>query len=149
MDRKLLLRIIPLFLSLFALVTCPAAVIQVSNTNDAGAGSFRQAVLDAASGDTITFSILTNLSTIVLTGGEVAVDKDLYIDGNGTALTTLSGDNANRILNISGNSDVIVNGVTFINGSTTTNGGAILTTSSQLELLNCSTLPGEALFWTM
>ena len=41
-----------------------ANTLTVTNTNDSGAGSLRQAIADAASGDTINFNLPPN-STIV------------------------------------------------------------------------------------
>ena len=58
------------------------ATLTVTNTNDSGAGSLRQMILDAAPGDTITFSAALSSGTIVLTGGQLAIAKDLIIDGD-------------------------------------------------------------------
>ncbi len=52
-----------------------AATLTVSNTEDSGAGSLRQAIADAAPGDRIAFSSsLANPSTITLTGGELVIN---------------------------------------------------------------------------
>jgi hypothetical protein len=45
-----------------------AATITVTNTNDSGPGSLRDAIANASSGDTINFS-LTYPATITLTCG--------------------------------------------------------------------------------
>lgn len=50
-----------------------AATITVSNANDSGAGSLRQAIADAAAGDTITFA---GDYTITLTS-ELTISKNL------------------------------------------------------------------------
>jgi hypothetical protein len=55
-----------------------AATITVSNTNDNGADSLRQALADASDGDTIDFSIT---GAITLTTGELLVNKNLTISG--------------------------------------------------------------------
>ena len=60
-----------------------AATLTVTNGDDSGAGSLRQAVVDASGGDTIQFSGVT---TVVLTSGSITIDKDLTIDG-GTGVT--------------------------------------------------------------
>ncbi len=66
-------------LCLFALRT-QAATITVTNTNDNGAGSLRQAIADAHNGDTIDFGVT---GTITLTTGELLVDKSITISGPG------------------------------------------------------------------
>ena len=51
----------------------------VSNGNDAGAGSLRQAIADACVGETITFA--SGVDTVTLTTSELLADKDVTIDG--------------------------------------------------------------------
>ncbi|MCE1252203.1 MAG: hypothetical protein LWX83_01505 [Anaerolineae bacterium] len=71
--------LIPLaILFLFSPVTVvKAAVLSVTNNADSGAGSLRQAILDAAPGDTITFS---GDFTIYL-DSPLLINKNLNIDG--------------------------------------------------------------------
>lgn len=71
-----------------------AATLTVTNTSDAGAGSLRQAILDAAAGDTINFAVS---GTITLTTGELVIDKDLNIVGPGANQLTISGNNLLRV----------------------------------------------------
>jgi CSLREA domain-containing protein len=88
-----------------------AATLTVANTNDSGAGSLRQAILDATSGDTIAFDIT---GTITLSS-PISINKNLTINGPGEGSLTLSGNNANRVFTIqSGN--VTVTGLTIANG---------------------------------
>ncbi|HVH91235.1 MAG TPA: hypothetical protein VM783_07610, partial [Candidatus Acidoferrum sp.] len=56
-----------------------AATITVTNGNDYGPGSLRQAILNASSGDTINFA--PNITTVNLTTDELVVDKNLTITG--------------------------------------------------------------------
>src|SRR3981081_4416759 len=58
--------------------TSVATAISVTTTNDSGAGSLRQAITDASSGDTITFSLPAN-SVITLTSGSLSINKSLTI----------------------------------------------------------------------
>ncbi len=118
-----------------------AGTIYVSNTSDSGAGSFRQAVNDAASGDTVD---LTGLSGVIsLTSGEVVVAKDLQIVGPGADKLAIDGSGQSRILRIDdsqpGNVRVVsISGLVIRNGQVTgANGGGIYNTES-LTLSGCS-----------
>lgn len=97
------------------MVVCNAAVFTVTNTNDSGVGSLRQAILDANSSGagphTINFDVLLNGQTIFLssslpqvTVSDVTIDGD--IDGDGTGDITIdagSGDNNRNIFRANGN----------------------------------------------
>jgi hypothetical protein len=75
----------------------PAAAIVVSNCNDAGAGSLREAAALAMDGDSID---LTQLScgTITLTTGAIALGgKNLTIQGPGAAALTIDGGGTDRV----------------------------------------------------
>jgi hypothetical protein len=64
----------------------PADTITVSNLNDSGPGSLRQALADASDGDTINFALS---GTISLTSGELVIDKNITISGPGSNLLTV------------------------------------------------------------
>src|SRR6267378_1160489 len=70
-----------------ALLLCAVAIpahattITVTNTNDGGPGSLRQALADANDGDTIGFAVT---GTISLTSGELVIDKNITITGPGS-----------------------------------------------------------------
>lgn len=68
--------------------------IVVSNTNDSGPGSLRQAITNASSGDTIS---ITATGTINLASALPTIDKNLTITGPGAANLTVSGGNASRV----------------------------------------------------
>ena len=59
-----------------------AATLTVTNTSDTGAGSLRQAIVDAASGDTINFDAALSGSTITLAGTHLTIDKNITIDAS-------------------------------------------------------------------
>ena len=85
-------------------INAMAATFTVTNTNDSGAGSLRQAILDAnaaAGADTVVFNATFNTTqTITLTGGVIAITRDLTITGTGANLLTVSGNNASRIFTV-------------------------------------------------
>jgi hypothetical protein len=59
-----------------------AGAVTVTNTDDSGPGSLRQAISDAQLGDSIDFA-LTTPATITLTSGELVITKPLTIAGPG------------------------------------------------------------------
>src|SRR4029453_9680703 len=65
----------------------PAATITVTNGNDHGPGSLRQAILNAAPGDTINFA--PNVPTVNLKTDELVIDKNLTITGPGADRLTV------------------------------------------------------------
>ena len=73
-----------------------AAAGVVTNLNNSGPGSLRQVIADAAPGDTITIELT---GTIILTSGELVVDKDLSLIGPGAANLNISGNHASRVIN--------------------------------------------------
>src|SRR6266404_5567953 len=101
-----------LFLSLILarLPVVKAATITVTSTGDSGAGTLRQAILDANSGDTINFSLAAN-STITLTTAELLINKSLTISGPGANLLTVrrgTGDTPNfRIFHIASGAFIV------------------------------------------
>ena len=94
----------------------PASSIAVSNCNDSGPGSYRQAVADALSGDTIDLTN-TGCSLITLTTGDIitAVD-DLTLQGPGALALTISGGYAYRPLEHIGSGTVTVNDLSISDG---------------------------------
>jgi RTX calcium-binding nonapeptide repeat (4 copies) len=81
----------------------------VTNLNDSGAGSLRGILAVANSdvaADTITFAAGLSGGTLVLTSGQLNISNDVTIsgdvNGDNKADITISGNNAMRILNLSG-----------------------------------------------
>ena len=89
--------------------TFSAATFTVTNTDDSGPGSLRQAILDAnAAGtdDVISFDagVFSYPQNITLTSGQLVAEGNgsLTINGPGANLLTISGNNASRVFNVSG-----------------------------------------------
>ncbi|MBE2271578.1 MAG: hypothetical protein IAE80_25315, partial [Anaerolinea sp.] len=116
----------------------------VTNGNDSGEGSLRQAVanVQAVGGDTITFSGVT---TVNLTSGELAMENTSRVTiegGAGVAVQRVSGSPDFRIFNV-GLGDVTFNHLTITGGSTSGSGGGIYAFAGALTLNN-STVSGNA-----
>jgi hypothetical protein len=134
---KTIISAVSLILLAAALVN--AATITVANTNDGGAGSLRQAISDAVSGDTIDFNLSGCPCTIALTSAELLIDrKNLFINGPGANQLTISGSNSRRVFRLTGTSPALVTmfGVTIANGNTAQNGGGIYVQTGKLTLSN-------------
>lgn len=117
-----------------------AATFEVSNLDDAGAGSLRQALLDAnaaAGADIVTFQAgLTG--TITLTTGELAITGSVDLQGPGAAALTVSGNNASRVFYVDNESellDVTISGLTVTGGNASI-GAGILDWGENLTLDN-------------
>ncbi|MBI3911698.1 MAG: hypothetical protein HY320_12305, partial [Armatimonadetes bacterium] len=95
-----------------------AATFTVSNLNDSGEGSLRQAILDANAApgpDVIAFQAgLTG--TIPLTSGELDITGDLEIQGPGPAALAVDGGLRSRLLVIERGVTAAVSSLTFRNG---------------------------------
>ena len=106
-----------------------AATITVTNTNDSGPGSLRQALAVAHDGDRITFAVS---GAITLTSGELEVVKNV----------TISGPGANQ-LSIDGNPGTVVfcvdtpATIATISGLTIRNGVHGIVTFGTLTVSNC------------
>ena len=122
-------------LCLIALST-HAATITVTNTNDTGAGSLRQALADARDGDTIHFGVT---GTITLMTDELLVDKSITIDGPGSANLTIDGNQAIHDFHVSGGVTAIIAGLTISHGGGVGfGGGGIYNDHSTLTIDRCT-----------
>ncbi|MCX7557573.1 right-handed parallel beta-helix repeat-containing protein [Xanthomonadaceae bacterium JHOS43] len=92
------------------------AVIQVTNCNDDGAGSLRDAVANANTGDEIDLTSLA-CSTITLTSGGIWVDQDdLTITGPGAGALTIDADENGTVFDFAGTGTLSISGATLTNG---------------------------------
>jgi len=122
------------------------ATITVTNTNDSGPGSLRQALASANDGDTITVAVS---GTIVLTTGELLVDKNVTIEGPGAASLAVDGNASYRVFRIGYGKNVTISGLTITNGlASGDSGGGIYNDNATLTLSNCSISSNSATFHT-
>jgi hypothetical protein len=116
------------------------STLTVLNALDSGAGSLRDAIKAAHSGDAILFDSGLSGHTITLTSGELAITKNLDIEGPGPDKLAISGNNQSRVFDVSQNQNpvaVTIVGLTIENGFST-NGfaGGIWNVGSNLTLTN-------------
>jgi predicted outer membrane repeat protein len=85
------------------------ATLTVTNNNDSGAGSLRQTIMDASSGDEIKFE----MDLTIKLSNPLFIDKNLTIDG-GKKTITISGEW--HFLKIQNSTAVNINNLAIING---------------------------------
>lgn len=123
----------------------------VSNINDSGPGSLRQAIYNAnvhSGADTITLAPGFNAQTIRLTSGEIEVTDTAgtaTLDASSAAGLTVSGEGVSRIFNISLGAALTLDSITVTNGFSNDGGGGILNLGA-LTLHRCSLLGNRSSF---
>ena len=125
---------------------CAATTITVTNTNDNGVGSLRQALAIANDGDTITFAVS---GSIMLTTGELLVDKSISVSGPGSGNLAVDGNANSRVFYVSSGTTVTISGLTVRNGMVTGNfpagsGGGIYSFQATLTLNDCAIIRNSA-----
>jgi hypothetical protein len=92
-----------------------ANVILVTNTNDSGPGSLREALAAANDGDTIDATGVSG--TILLTSGELQITRGVTINGPGAGTLAVNGNGSSRVFeNLAPDADVTISGFTITNG---------------------------------
>jgi len=123
----------------FVALSTQAATITVTNTNDSGAGSLRQAIADAVNGDTINFNSSLNGQTIMLTSGHLLVTTNVAINGPGANRLAVDANHASRLFYIAAGKDVTISGLTISNGKVISDfGGGIYNDNATLTLSSCT-----------
>ncbi|MBB6564342.1 hypothetical protein HNP48_007069, partial [Acidovorax soli] len=100
------------------------ATITVTTGADAGAGSLRQAIASATTGDTITFA--GGVTTVTLSSGQLVINKNLTIDGdldnNGTPDVVVDANYTSRVISVTAGT-VVLDGLSITHGFITGKGG--------------------------
>ncbi|MCC5663512.1 DUF4347 domain-containing protein [Nostoc sp. CHAB 5784] len=112
----------------------------VTNTNDSGSGSLRQAILNAnatVGADTITFAgVFTDATPdiITLTSGKLTITNDITILGTGASNLIVSGNNSSGVFEISGSgTDASIDGLKIANANDPL-GSILLNSNTSLSL---------------
>jgi uncharacterized repeat protein (TIGR01451 family) len=115
----------------------------VTTNADSGAGSLRQAILEACDGSTIGFDG-TLTGPITLTTGELVINKNLTINGLGANLLTVSGNNASRVFNIQAGKTATISGLTLTGGNPGAGDGGGVFNAGTLTLASCAVTGSSA-----
>jgi Calx-beta domain len=110
------------------------------NSQDSGAGSLRQLILDAQDGAIIDLDPCTSV-TVTLTSDELLINKNLTINGPGPSLLTVQrsdaqGTPAFRIFEVAAGKSFNLSGMAPFFGRPSANGGAILNSGGTLNVTN-------------
>ena len=98
----------------------------VTNLDDSGPGSLREALSLIADGGTITFDPCLAGGTINLTSGQLTISSGVTIDASAVAPLTISAGGASRVLQVGAGVVVDINDVVIRDGSAAPQGGGIL-----------------------
>lgn len=136
--------------------TGSANVLTVTNTNDTGIGSLREAVQNSVASDTIRFApfLLSGGSVVLLLDSEIVVQHPLSVVGLYTASDTLyiSGQNASRIFHFdlsiyagTSSKSVYLDSLCLLNGLALSfdDGGALLIESADSVYMHNSLIRGS------
>jgi hypothetical protein len=117
------------------------ASVHVGNCNDAGAGSLRDAIAAAGSGDVIDLTTLS-CSTISLSTGQIVITQSsLAVIGPGSDALAIDGGGAHRVFTHVGAGTLQIEGLSVRNGyALTGSGGGCIRTGGDTLLLNDTTV---------
>jgi Tol biopolymer transport system component len=133
-----------LMVTFSAVIASQASTFTVTNKNNSGAGSLRQAIIDAATGDTIDFAPGVR-GVIYLNTTRIVVDKNLRIHGPGANVLSLEMDRGDeqRVIHVTSGT-VFISGLSITGGSlqlssTSLPGGSgvLVNSGASLTLNNC------------
>ena len=131
----------------------PPTEITVTNLNNSGAGSLRQALADIAIGGTITFDPALAGGTLALTTGPLVPSHNVTVDATDAPGLSLNGGGSDRVLVVDAGLTVTFTNLTFTNGYGYQLAGGILNNGNLTldhaivtgNTMTISVTPGE--FW--
>jgi hypothetical protein len=97
----------------------------VMNNNDTGPGSLREVISCVPDGAVVSFTPSLMGQNIVLTSGEILINKDLTISGLGMMDLMVSGNNASRVFQLMPGNTLRLEDLTLKNSTSASNGGAV------------------------
>ena len=109
-----------------------AATITVTNTNDSGPGSLRQALTIANDGETITFAVT---GTIRLTSGGLVIDKNITIQVPARTDSQLTGTKQCIVFGVFPSKTVTISGLTIRNAEA---GAGVWNEQGTLTVSDCA-----------
>lgn len=93
-----------------------AATHVVTSIQDSGPGSLREIVANADPEGTVTFDPSLNGQILMLTSGEVAIQKSLSLLGPGAASLTINGNGTSRLFTFAAGTTNLLSGLTLTKG---------------------------------
>ncbi len=125
-------------LAVFLLIPAMSQGLTVTNLNNAGAGSLRDAVVNTPGGGTVDFAV----TGVITLSSEIVIDKSLTIQGPGADQLTVSGGNTTRVFHVTVAADFTINAIKIANGfDNNALAGAVMlieSTNVNMELNDCS-----------
>jgi CSLREA domain-containing protein len=96
--------------------------------------SLREAIAEATADQEIDFNVA---GTIILTNGELTINKNLTITGPGADSLSISGNDSYRVFNIASSKAVTITGITIRDGKVSDDTGGGISNAGTLTLDNC------------
>jgi hypothetical protein len=119
-------------------------VIPVTNTNDSGPGSMRQALAIANDGDTIDATAISGV--IALTTGVLIVNKNVAINGPGADVLAVDANAASTVFHVTSLGPVAFSDLTIRNGQGNFGGGILNGSGGTVTIINSTVSENAAPF---
>ena len=115
-------------------ISVQASILTVTNTNDNGPGSLRQALVNANVGDTIDATGITGV--ITLASGELLVNNSVTINGPGADLLAVDGNAAGTVFQVMSIGPVTISDLAIRNAHGRSGGGIFNGGVGTLTIIN-------------